>query len=67
MAAAGRGDDERSPMRSRRPISWCDDACEKWYGAERKKPPHFAEAIVAFRRGEDGAVKEMLRLMMQAE
>ncbi|MGI9475029.1 MAG: multiheme c-type cytochrome [Rubripirellula sp.] len=44
---------------------WCDDACEKWYGDNRKKPPHFSEAIVAFRRGEPGAVKALLRLATQ--
>lgn len=30
---------------------WSDEACDKWYGAERKKPEHFGETIAAFRRG----------------
>ncbi len=46
---------------------WCDDACEKWYGKDRKKPAHFSEAIVAFRRGEPGAIEEMLRLAVKPD
>ncbi len=46
---------------------WCDEACEKWYGADRKKPFHFAESIVAYRRGEPDSVAGMLRLVMQPE
>ncbi len=41
---------------------WCDDACQNWYGKDRKKPAHFSEAIVAFRRGEPVAIEQMLRL-----
>jgi len=44
---------------------WCDDACNRWYGESRKRPSHFAEAITAFRSGQDGAVEQMLRLSMQ--
>jgi tetratricopeptide (TPR) repeat protein len=47
--------------------NWCDQACETWYGAERKQPPHFAQAIAAFRNGDDDAVKEMLRLMTKPD
>ncbi len=46
---------------------WCDEACEKWYGEERKTPPHFAEPIVAFRRGEAGSIDGMRRLVMQPD
>lgn len=46
---------------------WCEDACQKWYGKDRKTPPHFAEPIVAFRRGDDRAVEGMLRLAMTPE
>ncbi len=47
--------------------AWCDEACEKWYGAERKTPEHFAESLAAFRRGDDGAVKKMLALATQPQ
>ncbi len=42
---------------------WCDDACEKWYAAERKKPYHFAEVIAAFRQGDASGVQKMLALV----
>lgn len=41
---------------------WCDQACEKWYGSERKTPNHFAEPTVALRRGEPGAAAELLKI-----
>jgi len=47
--------------------AWCDDACEKWYGADRKKPEHFGETFAAFRRGEPGAVQRMLKLAMRRD
>ena len=40
---------------------WCDEACEKWYGKDRSTPPHYAEAITAFRRGESNAVEQLLK------
>lgn len=43
---------------------WCDEACEKWYGKDRKTPPHFAEAFAAFRRGEPGGASRLLRIAM---
>ncbi len=52
---------------------WCDAACEKWYGADLKKPDHFSEPIVAFReqvRGGDlteETVQQMLRLAVQSD
>jgi tetratricopeptide (TPR) repeat protein len=46
---------------------WCDEACEKWYGDERKQPYHFAEPIVAFRRGEPESVDAMLQLVMKPD
>ncbi len=46
---------------------WCDDACEKWYGADRKTPPHFGEVITSYRRGEEGAVEKMLRLASESD
>jgi tetratricopeptide (TPR) repeat protein len=41
---------------------WSDDACEKWYGTERKKPPHFGQTIASFRRGDEGAAEKMMEL-----
>ena len=47
--------------------AWCDAACEKWYGENRKQPKHFSEAIVAFRRGEPGAVDGLFRVATQPD
>lgn len=46
---------------------WCDEACEKWYGDDRKQPYHFAEPIVAFRRGEPESIDGMLQLVMKPD
>ena len=43
---------------------WCDQACEKWYGDERKTPPHFAQPTVAFRNGEKNSAGELLKIAM---
>ncbi|NND98303.1 MAG: ammonia-forming cytochrome c nitrite reductase subunit c552 [Pirellulaceae bacterium] len=43
---------------------WCDEACEKWYGADRKTPPHFSEPLAAFRAGDIKAANELLRIAM---
>lgn len=52
---------------------WCDQACENWYGSERKKPEHFAETIAKYRKNvETGnpqtisdSIKSMLKLANQ--
>jgi tetratricopeptide (TPR) repeat protein len=44
---------------------WCDEAVDRWYGELRKTPPQFAEAVVAFRSGDDGAIRQMLQLALQ--
>ncbi|QDT03650.1 Tetratricopeptide repeat protein [Rubripirellula lacrimiformis] len=44
--------------------TWCDEACDRWYGDSRKQPDHFGQAITAFRRGEPDSVAGMLRLAM---
>ena len=40
--------------------AWCEDACQKWYGAERKTPMHFAEPLSAFRNHEPGSLQQLL-------
>ncbi|MCM2374022.1 multiheme c-type cytochrome [Aporhodopirellula aestuarii] len=42
---------------------WCDEACDKWYGPERLKPPHYAEALAALRSGDRSGVTKALRLV----
>ena len=43
---------------------WCDEACAKWYGSERKTLPHFAEPLAAFRGGDRNAAADLLRVAM---
>ncbi len=66
LAAAQQGDQSVSTA-IERTDKWCDEACEKWYGENRKKTPHFGETFAAFRSGEDGAVEKMLRLALQPD
>ena len=66
LEAAEQGDEQVAEA-VRKTDQWCDGACEKWYGENRKQPTHFSEAIVAFRRGQPGAVEELLRVATQPE
>lgn len=42
---------------------WCDDACEQWYGEQRKQPLHFAEALVPLRRGDPSASRKAIEML----
>ena len=42
---------------------WCDGACEKWYGSERKKPDHFSQPLAKFRAGDETAAAELAALL----
>ena len=66
LEAAEAGDEQIADA-IKKTDAWCDAACEKWYGENRKQPKHFSEAIVAFRRGEPGAVNDLLRVATQPE
>jgi tetratricopeptide (TPR) repeat protein len=67
LAAADEGD-QQVDAAIKLTDKWCDDACEQWYGSNRKKPAHFAEPIVAMRSaGSDPdaqkqAIEDLLRL-----
>ncbi len=64
QAAAEAGDETLAAL-MRETDEWCDAACEQWYGAERRRDPHFAEAITAFRRGDADGVDQLLRIAVQ--
>ena len=66
LLAAENGDDAVEEVLEKT-NEWCDAACEKWYGSERKKPLHFAEPLAAFRAGKSGAVRDLLRLVSQPD
>lgn len=63
QSAAAQNDDVAAAIK--RTDQWCEDACDRWYGELRKTPAHFSQAIAAFRRGDAGAVEQMLRLSLQ--
>lgn len=42
---------------------WADDAADKWYGKQRKKEPHFAEALHAARENAPDAEQKLLELL----
>ena len=43
---------------------WAADAVATWYGGKGKSQPHFAEAILAGRAGEDDAEVKLIRLAL---
>lgn len=63
MAAAG---DASVRAEIDRVDRWADEACDRWYGDQRRRDPHFAEAFAAFRRGESGGVDALARLARDA-
>ncbi|MEZ6135719.1 MAG: HEAT repeat domain-containing protein [Pirellulaceae bacterium] len=63
MLAAREGDAEVQAEIDRA-NEWCDAACDKWYGAQRRRDPHFGLAIAAAQSEQpDGAAAliEVLR------
>lgn len=42
---------------------WADTAAEKWYGAKRKKEPHFAETLLAARTMRPEAQSKLIDLL----
>ena len=71
---AEQGDEEIAALVAKTD-QWCDEACETWYGEERKQPPHFSETIARYRAGitysnpEEitASVKAMLKLANQSD
>lgn len=66
LAAAEQGDTQIAEL-IRQTDQWCQQAVEQWYGTERQQPPHFGEAIAAFRSGEADGVQRMLALARQRD
>ena len=46
---------------------WCDEACDRWYGASRERPGHFVDAIAALRAGEPAGVERALALALRRD
>jgi len=46
---------------------WCDEACDRWYGEERRQDFHFAEVFAKLRRGDPDGPKEAIALTTQPD
>ncbi len=66
LDAAERGDGQIAEL-IQETDRWCDDACNRWYGDQRKVPPHYAEAIAGLRRGDPGSVENALSLALRRD
>lgn len=62
MLAAEQGDEEVKQALLK-VNQWCDAACEKWYGANRKKDRHFGEALYAVRKKAPDSVEQLKWLL----
>ncbi len=62
MNAARAGDSEIQ-AELQRLDQWSNDACNRWYGKERKTPYHFATALNASRNGDPDAVSKLRELL----
>jgi tetratricopeptide (TPR) repeat protein len=62
MQAATQGDKEVVEA-LRKVNQWCDEACEKWYGVNRKKERHFGESLYAARKQSADAVEQLRWLL----
>jgi predicted CXXCH cytochrome family protein len=62
LAAARRGD-AAVQARIREVDRWADQALDQWYGANRKREPHFAEALHAARTAAPEAEGKLLELL----
>lgn len=62
MLAAREGDTEVQ-AEIERANQWCDEACEKWYGENRRRDEHFGIAIAAGQKNRDDATELLTRLL----
>jgi predicted CXXCH cytochrome family protein len=62
MLAAEQGDEEVKQA-LQKVNQWCDEACEKWYGTNRKKDKHFGEALYAVRKKSPDSVEQLKWLL----
>ena len=62
MLAAEQGDEEVKQALLK-VNQWCDAACEKWYGANRKKDRHFGEALYSVRKKAPDSVEQLKWLL----
>ncbi len=62
MAAARQGDEEVQ-REIRRVNAWCEAQCDAWYGADRRRDPHFGVALDAGQERGENAVALLTELL----
>ncbi len=63
--SSGEAGDADVQQELKRADAWCDDACERWYGKERKKEPHFGKVLHAARTNDPQATKMLVELVSE--
>lgn len=60
---AARDGDSQAAQEIHRADRWCNDACEKWYGAKRRKDDHWGLALDAGQKRTPEAVERLVNLL----
>ncbi len=60
---AARAGDSEVQAEVKRANTWCNEACDKWYGDKRRREEHFGEAIAAGQRRSPEASEKLKRLL----
>lgn len=55
--------DEEVKRELQRANQWCDEACEKWYGSNRRRDEHFGLAISAGQKRSPDAAQQLAKLL----
>lgn len=64
---AAEAGDQRIAELIRETDQWCAQANDKWYGADREKPDHFAFALAALRSGDSSGLQKALAFAMRRD
>ncbi|MCC9657931.1 HEAT repeat domain-containing protein [Rhodopirellula halodulae] len=64
LLAASQGDEEVAEAIAKTD-QWCNEACDRWYGANRQTPAHYGEILSGLRSGDSKAISRALRYVTQ--
>lgn len=60
---AARDGDQEVITEIQRANRWCDDACDRWYGDQRRREPHWGEALAAAQKRLPTAAASLVELL----
>jgi tetratricopeptide (TPR) repeat protein len=60
---AARDDDQEVIAELERANQWCDEACDRWYGENRRRDDHFGIALAAGQRNDQNAAQLLQHLL----